>query len=151
MSRPKVYLAGPITGLTFKEANAWRDRATFELGLEGIECLSPLRGKQHLAAAGPLPNDFDGGAEAVEQDLTDIRSSDALLVNFDGCEGISAGTMAEIGFAGAWYYHRDAPAVISVVPAGNPHDHVFVKYMSDLVVETLDDGIAAVLEVLGRG
>lgn len=140
-----MYLAGPITGLTFVEAAAWRDRATFLLGVEDVDTLDPLRGKEHLAGTGPLPNDFDGGLEAVAQDLDDVHRSDVVLANFEGCRSISAGTMAELGYAKA-----TQAQVVSVVPRGNPHDHIFVKYISSRVVETLDDGIQAVLEVLGR-
>ena len=143
MPRPKVYLAGPITGLTFGEANGWREEATFKLAVEDIDALNPLRGKEHLAGVGPLPNDFDGGHEAVEQDLEDIREAEVVLANFANAREISAGTMAELGYA----YAACVP-VISVVPRGNPHDHIFVRHMSHSVRRGLDEAIDDVVYYL---
>ena len=47
MSKPSVYLAGPIKGLTFDEGQEWRDVITDMLEPE-IDAFSPLRWKQVL-------------------------------------------------------------------------------------------------------
>lgn len=146
-----AYLAGPICGLTFAEANAWRNRVTAQL--PGWDCLSPLRGKEHLAGVGPLTDNFDGGMAAVEQDLMDIRRSDVVLVNFAGAsDRASIGTAAEIGFACALQGGvrvlppRCKPHILVVLGDHNVHDHVFVRYMADQIVSNLGDAI----EVLRR-
>lgn len=133
-----VYLAGPITGLRFDEAAEWRE--SFDLP-EGWAGLSPLRGKEHLRSDVILASDFDGGSVAVARDLTDIEKCDVVLANFLGAESISAGTMAEIGFAYANY-----KPIIVVLEEGSVHDHVFVKHMATSIVPTLDDARRA----LGR-
>lgn len=141
----KVYLAGPITGKTFADAQSWRDYAAAELERHGITALSPLRDKQHLADAGPLPNDFDGGPAAVNQDLCDIYDVDVVLANFTDADSASIGTCAELGYAYALARMcAGPPKIVSVVPEGNIHDHIFIQYMSDYVESDLDAGIALV-------
>lgn len=130
-----VYLAGPIAGLTFGEADEWRDYAEQTLP-QGWKALSPLRGKDHLDTGTPLSNDFDGGAEAVARDLRDIDCSDALIAYFGGARQISAGTMAELGYA----YAKGVPIIV-VTDGDEFHRHVFVDFMSDWNVEQLNDAI----------
>lgn len=49
-----VYLAGPITGLTFEGCKSWREYAIAKLEPRGIRGLSPLRAKlAGLAYRGP--------------------------------------------------------------------------------------------------
>lgn len=43
MSKPYIYLAGPIFGTTGAEANDWRNDMTARLAPRGIGCISPLR------------------------------------------------------------------------------------------------------------
>ena len=40
-----VYLAGPITGLTYDGATDWRHAVAADLNSVGIKGLSPMRGK----------------------------------------------------------------------------------------------------------
>lgn len=140
-----LYLAGPITGLTFADAAAWRRRVANQL--PGWRCLSPLRGKEHLDTGVPLPDSFDGGAAAVEQDLADILRADAMLVNFGGaCDRASIGTAAEIGFACRQQGESKIPLtprpyILVVLGDNNVHDHVFVHYMADQIVTNLGDAI----------
>ena len=42
MLRNSVYLAGPITGLTYEECVGWRERAKEELAKAGITAYSPM-------------------------------------------------------------------------------------------------------------
>jgi len=44
-TRPKVYLAGPIKGLTYTGATDWRDEAKDALYDIGIAGYSPMRAK----------------------------------------------------------------------------------------------------------
>ena len=49
----KIYLAGPISGLTYEGAQDWRDEFSASISAE-IACFSPLRGKEYLKMRGPL-------------------------------------------------------------------------------------------------
>ena len=51
----QVYLAGPITGLTFEGCTDWRDYAIASLADNAIKGLSPMRAKEFLKHLGPLP------------------------------------------------------------------------------------------------
>ena len=46
-----VYLAGPITGLTFDGCTDWREYAKKSLAEAGIDGLSPMRAKDYLKYA----------------------------------------------------------------------------------------------------
>jgi len=54
----KIYLAGPISGLTFEGAQDWRNYFTSKISPE-IDCFSPLRGKDYLKIRGPLEGSYD--------------------------------------------------------------------------------------------
>ena len=129
--KPRVYLAGGMSGLTPQGALAWRDRAAFALNDRGIETLSPMRGHPAEVQNSELPiQPFDdvavaGGPEGVIlRDLTDVRRADALLVSVLGNERISVGTAMEL----AWAYLLHIPAVVAIEKTGNPHDdHPMVR------------------------
>lgn len=71
---PKVYLAGPIHGMTDLECKAWRTEATALLAVHDVETIDPML------------RDFRGAEEEfadelVEADKEDIEQSDVVLVN----------------------------------------------------------------------
>lgn len=101
-----VYLAGPVTGLTFQEAVAWRNEAAVALAnmTNGhVQALDPLRGL--------TPSDFQSHAQGwfdsarctaasfMIRDLYDIDRSCCLLANLVGMKSPSIGTMIELGYA----------------------------------------------------
>jgi len=134
-----VYLAGPITGLTFDEARRWRLSAAARLEEYGITALDPLRGKEELGRTDrPLGAWFDGGSDAVTRDLTDIASSHIVLMNFEDCEVASLGTMAELGWA---FAISSFDIEIVVVRNTDLYDHVFVDYMADKTFDNLGDAL----------
>ncbi|MHA4893061.1 hypothetical protein, partial [Enterococcus faecium] len=54
MNNNKVYLAGPIGGLTVNEATDWRHRATYMLAKHGLDAYSPMRSKNFINDGQPL-------------------------------------------------------------------------------------------------
>ncbi|HKJ73822.1 MAG TPA: hypothetical protein VKA19_06870, partial [Alphaproteobacteria bacterium] len=54
MSRPIVYLSGPMTGQEYEKAESWRGVAATLLDIDGIAVSSPMRGKEALKGCGPL-------------------------------------------------------------------------------------------------
>jgi len=84
----KLYLAGSIKGLTYDQANEWRQYVT-ELLRHDIVTLNPLRGKEELRGQGVITsemleastNPMCGSKGIVRRDLYDIRQCDAMLVN----------------------------------------------------------------------
>lgn len=111
----RIYLAGPIKGLSYEEATRWRkDAAAYltggwlvdgaDLG-SGIEIYDPMRGKEELRGVAEIPSVVKGSvftdADYIFQsDTWHIRNSDIVLVNLLGAkETWHIGTMFEIGYA----------------------------------------------------
>jgi nucleoside 2-deoxyribosyltransferase len=139
VSRGTVYLGGPITGLTWDDAAAWRSHAAHELFRSGWKYLDPMRGEAEqfgFTSTDILPSTFAGDGEAHARDLFDIDRATVGLFNFTGSERASLGSACEIGYA----YARGL-YIVSVVPEGNVHDHLFVNGLSGAVRSSLDDAL----------
>lgn len=120
--KPIVYLAGPITGLSFTQAYEWRKTASLALAPE-IDCASPMRGQMHLADETQIKhtyigNPFTSQRGIMVQDHYDVCRSTAILVNLIGVPAKSAGSIMELGWA--WDKHK--PVVAIMEDDGNPHD-----------------------------
>ena len=129
----KVYLAGPINGCTDGECSDWRGYAAERLNAETLD---------------PMRRDFRGREEGqhyaiVTGDMKDIRECDVLLVN--GWKP-SWGTAMEVFYAA----HTLFKPVVMVVAPGAPVSP-WQRFFSRAIVESLDEGIAAVNEILAKG
>jgi nucleoside 2-deoxyribosyltransferase len=147
-----LYLAGPISGLTYDEATAWRDRVCDYFIDSPVECLSPMRGKAHLvkynkggipSASELIGNPLCSDKGIVTRDWFDVKRSDAVLMNLAGADRVSIGTMVEIG----WISSEGIPLVI-VLPSGSCHDHPFVRELAGVIVKDLSTGIDVVESIL---
>lgn len=152
--RPVVYMAGPISGLTFGECTDWRIHAKAELANAQINAVSPLRGKDFLAKFGKLSGTCDGYGEVsplssprgiTTRDRFDATRCDVLLVNLLGAERVSIGTMMEV----AWADSKRTPIVCAMEPSGNVHEHAMLSEAIGFRVATLDEAIAVVKCILG--
>lgn len=155
-----VYLAGPIAGLTVEQAVTWRAEAAFKLWQRGIQALSPMRAKAELFPQGHV---FDNqghdrsplttGKGIVTRDRNDIVTCDLMLVNLTGVNKFSLGTAVEFGWADAY-----RKPIITIMPdwtggettnPNNPFHHAFIIELSGYIVNSLDDGLALAIQVLG--
>ena len=132
-----VYLAGPITGLSFADAIGWREEATEELTALGYEVFSPMREKFHLKEEfgdAPLPHTHHSFADPFPRDVLDIRRSDFVLCNLLQWDGTTplVGTSVELGLARAM-----GKFVVTVRKPGFAL-HPFLAGCSDLVMDTLE-------------
>ena|SRR2546427_12993023 len=149
-----VYLAGPITGLTFGEATDWREYAIKQLANYGIKGISPMRAKEYLATIGTISGTgkeyshlgtFSTPEAVITRDRWDTTRADAVLVNLLGAKAPSIGTIAEI----AWAYDHRVPLVCAMEKEGNVHDHMFITQMvKPYRVETLKGAIDIVRAIL---
>lgn len=139
-----VYLAGPISGLTWDEANGWRTNQLLleRLDAQGWKALNPLANAKHLAPSeGPLDPFFEGDPEAIVQsDLQMLNQSDAVLVKLSK-ERPSIGTLCEIGYA----YAKSKPLIVLREDDDVIHRHPFIEEMAYKVV---GDMLAAVYELV---
>jgi nucleoside 2-deoxyribosyltransferase len=146
---PKVYLAGPISGLVYAGAQDWRDGVAAELFNRGLIGYSPLRAKSYLKSKGVIEQGYEGHPLSTDRGITsrdryDVMSCDAVLFNFLGSgDRISVGTLIEMGWADAFR----KPSVVVMEPAlQNKHDHPMLRECTGFRVTTLSEAI----EVLDR-
>lgn len=155
MSRPVVYLAGPIAGTNAGEAFDWRIEATDKLRQFGIDTRSPMRAKLALIA-GPIGANYHEYASKgwaytpagiLTRDHHDVITADAVLMNLLGAREKSFGTGMEL----AWAYDRHIPTVVALEDAGNVHDnHPMFAAAVKFRLPTLDEAIDAIAVILGR-
>lgn len=151
-----LYLGGPITGLGYTDALDWREEVRMRLASSAphIECIDPMRAKQHLAGVESIgPHGHAGGLlnshAVVARDMWDVDRCDIILLNLIGAQQISIGSMVELGRANA-----RGKFVIVVLPpeetgsdagAGrNPHDHLFVFELASMVAPSVDEALVVI-------
>jgi hypothetical protein len=143
-----VYLAGGITGLSYDEATAWREKVRIQLTFNSIKALSPMRGKAYLSAEDKLADSYsDKTMSSIDginvRDFNDCKTADAILVNFLGSKKVSIGTVMEV----AWGRAFRKPTVI-VMEKDNVHRHSMVEYGA-IIVDDLEEGVRAIVQLIG--
>lgn len=119
--KPKIYLAGPISGLSYKEATNWRDYVTPKL-TDVFHVLTPLRGKEYLrdetalAAQGYSKKPLSTAKAITNRDRNDVKNSAVVLMNLLGAKIVSIGTMIEL----AWADRFEVPVVLVMEPEERP-------------------------------
>lgn len=164
ISRPRVYVAGPIAGQTYEGATGWRDYV--QSLLPGCEILTPMRGKEYLEQLPSMPltstelvsqgqgrivnpklllttlqESISSERGIIKRDTWDVQQCDLVLANFlpgDKVGKVSIGTACEVYLAG---YLRTP--VVSVLTRTGIHDHPFITGSSWVVVDTLEEGFHA--------
>lgn len=90
-----IYLAGGITGLSIEEQTAWRIK--FQQLLEDIGITNKVTAFNPVDHIEDLhPNKMDE-KQAMDYDLTMLRKSDLVIMNFNNPNSI--GTACELGIA----------------------------------------------------
>jgi nucleoside 2-deoxyribosyltransferase len=136
-----VYLAGPITGLSWNGATDWRDAVQHELRKHGIKGVSPLRYKHYLQGEASLQHTYDvhpmsTARGIMTRDHMDCMRCDAILANFLDTEKVSIGTVMEC----AWAYAYRKPLII-VREDVNLHKHPMMDEAAGYVVPNLEDAV----------
>lgn len=134
-----VYLSGPMGGCSFKEMTEWRTYVAERLNSDTLKCTLPTRSFTEAAA----PKETDKWIN--RRDYFDCVQSQCILVNFQGMKTISIGTVMEI----AWAYQKQIHIICVCDPDG-PQNHPMLKDSITHEVYTLDEGIAAVKELLSE-
>jgi len=147
----KVYLAGPITGLSYEECTVWRDKVTLDLYHHEVVCLSPMRGKRYLDKEVNIPDvprvDLPKAGKGmatqsaiVARDRDDTINADMVFVNVLGAKQVSPGTMVEMGWADA----MRVPVLLCMEEEGNPHDRAMVRGVTSFRAYTVEEGVQMV-------
>lgn len=104
MSNIYIYLAGPISGCTYGEANDWRDEVSRDLrdvaahirGVSPLRC-EPLHGERYKPEYADAR--FGTPSAIAAKNKEDVRRCDAVLAYLPADEPASVGTLQEIGWA----------------------------------------------------
>lgn len=141
-----IYLAGPISGLTFGEATDWRTDASVEIAraLPHVVALSPLRNKTYFDRQHTMEDSYEqllfSNQRAITvRDRFDCLRSDAILMNLLGAKKVSIGSMIELG----WANEIKKPIVV-VMEDDNIHNHAMVREIASWIVPTLDQGLEVI-------
>jgi nucleoside 2-deoxyribosyltransferase len=146
----KVYLAGPIKGLTYGGATDWRTQVEEYFKPHGIEALSPMRGKEDLKNLFEvMPDQYESvlstSKAIVTRDHNDVFTSDVILVNLLYAETVSIGTVSEL----AWAHSYKKPTVVAM-EEGGLHEHPFVTEFTGFRTHSLSEAIETVFWVLNK-
>ena len=147
--KPKVYLAGAISGLTYDAAEEWRGAVKAALLPDDIDCFSPLRNKQYLRKEGVLEQSYPHNAFSSDRGINtrdhwDCLSSDLIFVNLLGAQRVSVGTVMEI----AWGFAYRKPVVAVIEEAGNLHDHPMIREAIGFRVPSVGEGVLITRSIL---
>ena len=147
MNAPTVYLAGPITGLSWGGTTDWRDYVSKELVSVGIISFSPLRGKDYLANETSIGDSYEQHTMSSQRgifarDFHDATTRDLLFVNLLDTQRVSIGTVMEI----AWANCSRVPIVLAMTEKNsdgskNMHDHSMLREACPLIVPTLEEAV----------
>lgn len=136
-----VYLAGPITGLSFNDCVNWREWFIGQLPKEIIG-LSPLRGKDYLEHERSVKADYAHKVLSSERGITtrdynDVKRSDVVVVNLLGANKVSIGTVMEIAWAKAF----QIPTILVMERENNIHEHPMIRDSVGYRVDNLEEAL----------
>lgn len=139
-----VYLAGAITGISYKQATLWRNIAEAYLKANNFTVLSPMRDKTALKDIECLENTYEkvencSAEEIFKADLNDVSDSDIILVNLYNLKGV--GTQFELGYA----FALDKEIVIVAPPELITHPFVSESAKGSCFL-TLEEGLNYITE-----
>lgn len=137
----KVYLAGPMTGLTVREAKARRQEVKLRFMEWGHRVRCPLRGEegddQVIGAAGE--ESYAPPRAVYERDLADVRWCDVLFLDLTDATRVSIGSMKEQTWGKA--LNKYVVLVDPLWGQGSIHDHLFTEYEASVIFTDRDDAI----------
>lgn len=142
----KLYLAGPISGLSYQEVV---DRyAKLEQDLNAFQLLSPMTGKGYLRnqielKAHGYGNPVSTNHAIFERDTWMVARCDVMLALLKNSQHVSIGTCMELAIAAHLGKHT-----VTVMEKDNVHQHSFVLEASDIVFNTYDEAIAYLNELI---
>jgi nucleoside 2-deoxyribosyltransferase len=144
--KPTLYLAGPMSGLTWRQALEWRKQATDVLHTQW-RIINPVRHQvptERLDEIIPCSTQHNNKHVALHLTATGIASqdefyidqSDWIFCNFLDAVKPTFGSVWELGYAWGRRKH-----ILSVIEPGSMHDHPFIRRRSHVFTPSLEDAI----------
>lgn len=154
MIRYKVYLAGPITGLSYDESVNWRDNVELTFEESPILTLSPMRSKPELSEHNVIEKVFElkdnvqnslcCSRGIITRDYNDVKNCDAILVNLQDESKISIGTVMEIAWAKAF----QIPVVAIVSEKDELYNHPMINECIGFRTKSIEDACEIIKALL---
>lgn len=146
--KPLVYLAGPITGVSYGATTNWREHVAAEIDPQ-IQTLSPMRHKEYLAGETSIASAYEqhpmSSAKGItSRDRFDCMRADAVLVNLLGASKVSIGTVMEV----AWADSARKQIVLVIAKDDQVHLHPMLTESCGYIVDNLEEAISIVERVL---
>jgi nucleoside 2-deoxyribosyltransferase len=157
-----VYLAGPIEGLTHKQATSWRLEAENYFADNNIKTLSPMRNKlfleslesissaslaaesEKISKTHPMVKLLSSDQGVMARDFNDCKRADVILaVILDQVGRPSVGTMMEIAFA----FAMQKP-VILVTDDPALMNHPMISVAAQFKTDDLELGIRTAISLI---
>lgn len=133
----KIYLAHPISGLSYDEVADYYDVIVPHLQDVGYQVFNPLTGKDVLRNEIEFKvKGYEGiplsSNHAIKQrDQWMVSQADIVWCNFLKCKNVSIGMVSELAWADLQGKHT-----IVTMQEDNIHQHAFILEMADVVFET---------------
>lgn len=146
----KLYLAHPITGLSYEKVMDYYMDVQVLLE-EEYEILCPMTGKSYLSDVKEFKpsgyiNPVSTNHAITERDLWMVNQADIVLVDFTGCNKInSIGCISELAWA-----HQSRKHTVLVAPEGLLPLHAFILEEADIVFHDLRAAVDY-LKALAKG
>jgi nucleoside 2-deoxyribosyltransferase len=146
----KIYLAHPISGLSYDEVMDYYKDTTMKMMMAGYKVLCPMTGKDALRnevsfKAEGYGTPISTNRAILGRDHWMINQADVVYINLTGSKSISIGCCMELAFAYTHHKH-----VILVMEKDNIHKHCFVLESADIIYETTEEA-EAYLNRLAKG
>lgn len=147
----RLYLSGPISGVSYGEIADWRKRAMamFPASVSVYDPASSFCDAELASDAPETPSAalarLMHGRLVVDRNKHIIQSSDVVLANLLDSQRASIGSIGELFWANAFRI----PIVIVREQSGNVHDHAMLNAIASVVTSSLEDGCEAALNILG--
>lgn len=136
----RIYLAGPISGLSYDEVVNRIEEITEQLSHHII--LSPMTGKEYLRTELSLKshdysNPISTNHAIFNRDMWMVEQSDIVFADLTlGKDRVSIGTVMELAWASILRKH-----IIVIMNDKNIHYHAFVIEAADIIFDNLNDAL----------
>ena len=137
----RVYLAHPISGLSYNDVIAYFESTAKQLTDIGYEVLSPMTGKKELRnelnlRAEGYKNPCSTNHAIVRRDKWCVEHSDVFFLDLIDAQEISIGSTCEL----AWAYASNVHSIV-VLPEESKMRHAFILEMADILYTNHNDAI----------
>jgi nucleoside 2-deoxyribosyltransferase len=139
----KIYVAGIMSGCSFKEVKDRFYPVVNRLTEMGFLVLHPLLGKEKhyrddtiLKPTFDRPSPFTTNNAITRRDHWMVHQCDIIWMSLLGAEEKSLGCAMEI----AWAYDNNKH-IITLMEKDNCHKHAFITGCSDIILDNVEDGL----------